>query len=139
MISEIVTDLANELNLCPDWNPDILFSLVQPTAPDPIRMDETIVPVAKARPMAVTVATRGRGECRVDGFIDDLINIFLDIPENYKRQLYVVPLAMHVTSRPHAGEDAEPLPRRAILSLPKLKAEGSPAEHQTVLGWDLDT
>ncbi|KAI2502401.1 hypothetical protein MHU86_12058 [Fragilaria crotonensis] len=46
---------------------------------------------------------------------------------------------MHVTSRPHAGEIREPLPRRDILSLPKLKAEGAPAEVQIVLGWTLNT
>jgi len=45
---------------------------------------------------------------------------------------------MHVTSRPHAGE-AEPILRRDILSLPKLLAEGAPAEQQIVLGWLLDT
>ena len=75
----------------------------------------------------------------MDGFIDDLINVFLDTPRNCKRQPQVVPLAMHVTSRPHAGDALEPLPRRAILSQPKLIAEGSPAECQLVLGWHLDT
>ena len=76
---------------------------------------------------------------KVDGFIDDLINVFLDTPENCARQPHVVPLAMHVTSRPHAGDDDEPLPRRPILSAPKLIAEGSPAEVQVVLGWRIDT
>ena len=51
----------------------------------------------------------------------------------------MVPLAMHVTSRPHAGNDLEPLPRRPLLSAHKLAAEGSPAEVQTVLGWNVDT
>ena len=50
----------------------------------------------------------------------------------------MVPLAMHVTSRPHAG-DKEPILRRAILSMMKLLMEGSPAEQQIVLGWLLDT
>ncbi|KAI2498100.1 hypothetical protein MHU86_16410 [Fragilaria crotonensis] len=46
---------------------------------------------------------------------------------------------MHVTSRPHAGDEEEPVPRRPILSQPKLIAEGRPEEVQTVLGWRLDT
>jgi hypothetical protein len=46
---------------------------------------------------------------------------------------------MHITSRPHAGNKLEPLPRRTLLSIPKLVSEGSPAEIQTVLGWRLDT
>jgi hypothetical protein len=33
----------------------------------------------------------------------------------------------------------EPLPRRPLLSAHKLIAEGSPAEVQTVLGWNVDT
>ena len=43
---------------------------------------------------------------RVDGFIDDLlINVFADTQANCRIQPQVVPLAMHVTSRPHAGVD----------------------------------
>ena len=88
--------------------------------------------------MAVLVPRPGRGG-KVDGFIDDLINIFVDTPENCARQPHVVPLAMHVTSRPHAGDNEEPVPRRPIPSLPKLVAEGRPEEVQTVLGWTLNT
>jgi hypothetical protein len=44
---------------------------------------------------------------------------------------------MYVTSRPHTGV-LEPILRRAILSIPKLLTEGSPAEQQIVLGWLLD-
>jgi hypothetical protein len=46
---------------------------------------------------------------------------------------------MFVTSHPHAGTTQEPIARRLILSIPKLLAEGSPAERQIVLGWMLDT
>jgi hypothetical protein len=75
---------------------------------------------------------------KVDMFIDDLIDVFPVLPENLARKPHhVVPLAMHVTSRPHAGK-WEPILRRAILSVPKLLKEGSPAEQQIVLGWLLD-
>ncbi|KAI2490833.1 hypothetical protein MHU86_23743 [Fragilaria crotonensis] len=46
---------------------------------------------------------------------------------------------MHLTSRPHAGDEVEPIPRRPILSIPKLIAEGRPEEVQIVLGWRLNT
>jgi hypothetical protein len=46
---------------------------------------------------------------------------------------------MFATSRPHAGDAAEPIKRRSILSLAKLLAEGAPDEVQIVLGWRLDT
>jgi hypothetical protein len=46
---------------------------------------------------------------------------------------------MFLTSRPHAGDGAEPTLCRAILSLAKLIAKDSPAEIQIVLGWRIDT
>ena len=139
LFSEIVTDLANEISQCPEWDPTELYSPAQPTLPKPRRLP-TNVPLATSKKMAVCVPIPGSGIIgRVDGFIDDLINVFLDTPQNCRTQPQTVPLAMHVTSRPHAGDDNEPLPRRTILSLPKLLAEGSPAEIQTVLGWRIDT
>ena len=75
---------------------------------------------------------------KVDVFINDLIDTFPDSPENLARKPHAVPLAMHVTSRPHA-EDKKSILRRAILSMLKLLAEGSPAEQHIVLGWLLDT
>ena len=136
MFSEIVTDLANELSLCKEWDHVNMRSPAQIQTPEPVRLPKG-VPMATGKVMSVMVpATRGG---KVDGFIDDLINVFLDTPENCDRQPHVVPLAMHLTSRPHAGDEEEPIPRRPILSLPKLMAEGSPAEVQIVLGWRVDT
>ena len=98
------------------------------------------MPLAQVRKLAVSIPVPDKGMIgRVDGFIDDLINVFLDTPENCERQPHVVPLAMHVTSRPHSGDEDEPIPRRPILSIPKLLAEGSPREIQIVLGWRIDT
>ena len=137
--SEIVTDLANEISSCLEWTPDATRSPAQPVAPPPMRLSASI-PFQAGRAMAVEIPTPGPNVGRVDGFIDDLINTFLDTPENCRRQPHVVPLAsMHVTSRPHAGDGAEPIIRRPLLSMSKLLAEGSPAEIQIVLGWRLDT
>ena len=139
LFSEIVTDLANEISQCREWDPEDLHSPVQPQVPIPKRLPVD-VPIAESRRMAVTIPIQSSGPIgRVDGFIDDLINVFLDTPRNCQIQPQTVPLAMHVTSRPHAGEDIEPISRRPILSIPKLMAEGSPAEVQVVLGWRLDT
>ena len=88
--------------------------------------------------MAVLVPKSDRGD-KVEGFIDDLINVFVDTPENCARQPHVVSLAMHVTSQPHADNNEEPIPRRPILSHPELVAEGRPEEVQTVLGLRLNT
>ena len=140
MFTKLVTDLANEISRCMAWDPRILHSPAQPVVPPPRRLSDSIL-VSPGRPMAVEIPLDGDMENvgRVDGFIDDLINVFLDTPTNCRRQPHVVPLAMHVTSRPHAGEKAEPIKRRALLSLPKLLAEGSPDDIQIVLGWWIDT
>ena len=136
MVSEMVTDLANEISQCESWDPATLHSPAQEKVPKPIYADSLEEPTL-AKEMAVLVPPIYRG--KVDGFIDDLINVFWDTPDNCQRLPHSVPLAMHVTSRPHAGDDQEPLPRRPILSLPKLLAEGAPAEIQIVIGWTLNT
>ena len=139
MFSEIVTDLANEISQCREWDPAEVHSPMQPVAPPPRRLGSD-VPIRPGKAMAVEIPVDTAGSMgRVDGFIDDLINVFLDTPENCKRQPHVVPLAMHVTSRPHAGDSNEPITRRNLLSIPKLLAEGSPDEVQIVLGWRIDT
>jgi hypothetical protein len=133
--SEIVTDLANEIGQCKNWDPQALRSPNQPVTPTPIRENQA-VPVAQARPMALHIPTTATS--RVDSFIDDLINVFLDTESNLARQPHTVPLAMFVTSRSPSGTTQEPIARPPILSIPKLLAEGSPAERQIVLGWMLD-
>lgn len=63
---------------------------------------------------------------KVDVFGNDLmLETYLDLPENLTRKPNVAPLAMHVTSRPHAG-DNKPIFRQAILLLLKLLAERAP-------------
>ena len=68
---------------------------------------------------------------RVDGFIDDLINVFADTPENCRMQPHVVPLAMHVTSRPprrgQVGTDtAAPTPTVPTKTSGRKKPSRSP-------------
>jgi hypothetical protein len=133
--AEMVTDLSNEIVLTEEWDPGTLRSPTQPVTPAPTLLDDTI-PIAQARPLAVSIPVSAT--CRTDGFIDDLITVFLDTPANRDRCPHATPLAMHLTSRPHAG-DAEPIIRRDILSVSKLIAEGTPAEIQCVLGWLINT
>jgi hypothetical protein len=132
---EMVTDLSNETPLCGSWDPGVTKSPIQPTAPAPAFLDPGI-PFAEGRSMAVhiPVTSTGRSDC----FIDDIIKIFLAISGECDWQTQAVPLAVYVTTRPHAG-DSEPIPRRENISVPKLIAEGAPAEDQIVLGWCLET
>ena len=134
-VSEIVADLSNEISQMDHWDPSTLYNPDQPNTPTP-KILPPDTPMALAHDMAVLPPpTSGR----VDVFIDDLINVFLDTVANRAKQPHVVPLAAYITNRPHAGDANEPIPRRPILSIPKLIAEGTPAEIQIVLGWLINT
>jgi hypothetical protein len=82
----------------------------------------------------IPTTAKGRGDC----FVDDIIKVYLDDPIQIKRHAASAPLAIHIAMRPNAGA-AEPIDRRESLSESKLEAEGTPAEVQIVLGWELDT
>jgi hypothetical protein len=72
-----------------------------------------------------------------DCFMDDIIDCHLDTERNRERAPHIVQLAVHVMSRPHAGEQVEPVPRRPLLGPDKLEAEGRSLERQIVLGWEI--
>jgi hypothetical protein len=133
--SKMVMDLSNKIPLCDEWDHCKLRSPDQPETPDPILLSPEIS-IARAMPLAVHIPTTVTA--RTDSFIDDLIRVFLDRPDNRAREPHAVPLAIHVTSRPHMG-DAELVRRRGLLSAPKLEAEGPRAEVYIVLGWALKT
>ena len=137
-ISELVTDLANEIAWCTEWDPCSLHSTMMTSTHAPLLAKRVglDVPFAPASPMAVQLPATSLG--RVDVFVDDVIHVFPDTPGALERLPHVVPLAMELTSRVHAGT-SEPVPRRPILSPEKLAAEGAPAEIQQVLGWTIDT
>jgi hypothetical protein len=105
--SEMVTDLSNEIPLCDDWDPSTLQSPAQPVTPAPIKRPQS-EPIALTKPMAVIVPTKVTGQ--TDSFINDLIRVFLDTPKNREREPHAVPLAIHITSRPHMGP-AKPITR----------------------------
>jgi hypothetical protein len=128
-VSEMLTDLANEVPLSPDWDPSPLPGQNFDELPDE-------VPFGQACDMAYDVPVSVTFRC--DCFVDDVIQAFLDTPRNRRILPSIVPFVAGIFFRPHAGE-AEPVPRRPIFSPEKQAAEGTPAELQVVLGWLLDT
>jgi hypothetical protein len=110
-------DVANKIGQCNEWDPKELRSPVQPDTPKPIRL-------VNLQFVAVVILLTKAGD-RVDGFVDIDIIVFVNDLKNCRRQPHVVPLATHITSRPHVGEAHEPIPYRPILSLPKLIVEVS--------------
>jgi hypothetical protein len=136
--SETLTDLANEI-ACSDSFPDganvptveaeHLVIVDYPNDEEPHR--DCTQPAFEV-PVSVT--------SRKDCFIDDVVNIFLDEgAERLEAECRSVPLAVHLMSRPHAGDGQEPVPRRPLLGPDKLAAEGRPSEILVVLGWGMDT
>lgn len=140
LFSEALTDLANEVSCSPHFKPS-----------------EFCVPTVEAAHLIAKEYDAGEKEghewgegvrpvvrvpvdhpCRKDCFIDDVVNVFLGDEDLVVRESYTVPLAVHVLSRPHAGE-REPIPRRPLLAPDKLDAEGRPSEIQQVLGWEINT
>jgi len=136
-ISETITDMANDLSAS-NWH--------QGMATSPTVEAEHLAPreyEGKCEGLAAAVAPAFEVpvdlDSRKDCFVDDIVCVFLDTDKNRKREGHAVPLAVHAVSRPHQGDDVEPVPRRPILSPEKLEAEGRPSEVMIVLGWEVDT
>ena len=125
----MVCDLSNEITLVKEWDPDVLFSPVQPKVPPALYVDPSIH-IAPARELAVEVPTTslGRGDC----FLDDIIKVCLNRLDIIKRNAASVPLAMYVSMRPLSQD--EPVPRKETLSLNKLLLERTPSKLMIVLG-----
>jgi hypothetical protein len=134
--SEMLTDLANELAMS-DYSvedyvsPSIRSSHldIRETESEDARFEPAIMPAFE-----VSTSCNSIRDC----FIDDIIDCHLDTGEIKRRSGHIVPLAVHVMSRPHAG-DKEPVPRKPLLSPDKLEAEGRSSEIQIVLGWEIRT
>jgi hypothetical protein len=71
----MVTDLANEILLSDQWNPSKLHNPDQPEMPTQANCYKT-PQFVKALLMAVNIPLSST--VRVDGFIDDLICVFLN-------------------------------------------------------------
>jgi hypothetical protein len=74
LFSEIVTNLANEISLCEEWDSEVLPSPAQPVTPIPI-MEPNDVPIGTACETAVRVPVGSTA--RTDGFTDNLITVTL--------------------------------------------------------------
>jgi hypothetical protein len=134
VISEMITDLANELLDDEAWDTSLCVSPLQHLVPAPQRLPANIKIATAVQPQ---LQPPPYPHGKADTFVDDVILVFLDTAENCTRATAAVPLAIHLASRPMS--DTEPIPREPFLSMEKLAAEGMPAEIQLVLGWQIDT
>lgn len=84
-VSEMVTDLANEISQCDNWDHHTeLFSPAQPNTPAPILLPPSVPIGPTVRSLSVMPPPTVEG--KVDVFINDLINVFLDTEINRRRQ-----------------------------------------------------
>ena len=72
-----------------------------------------------------------------DCYIDDDISLAVDIDDSVEKIVDASMLAIQAVARPL--QQAEIIPSKDMLSILKLKAEGTPSTRQIVLGWEIDT
>jgi hypothetical protein len=132
-ISKIATDLSNDLVREPAWDPDTFQSPHQHLLQNAILFDDDAVPIAEARDVAVDLPNDDNP--KADCYIDNIFNAFLETDVAWGSK--IIPFIVHLFGRPL--QEAESLPQDGMLSIKKLLAEATPAERQTILGWQIDT
>ena len=140
-ISEVVTDLANDLVRRNDWDPTRFKSphqalLLTDEAVDndrgEIRPDEPF-----AEPEYFAVDEPEDDLARFDCYLDDIFGAFME--READKGAAAIPLALHIVGRPHDPNGRESFPRDDILAVPKFLAEAKPSERKVILGWTVDT
>ena len=114
-MAEIVTNLANVILSCKKWDHTTIHSPHASKIPAVKRLPE-IKPCMPALLAGANVNPYTFG--MVDGYIDNLVPVVLDIKANTARGAQAAPLAMHTIDRPVVEE--EPLVRDDLLSFKKL-------------------
>ena len=133
-MSEIITDLSNNILASADWEPSRTHSPHRAQIPKPNILADNI-PFSKALSANVAVIPLKHG--KVDCYIDKLISVILHSGENAERSANFVPLAMHIIGCPvHSNE---PIPRDDLLCFHKLYCKSKMAEIKTVTGWGINT
>jgi hypothetical protein len=133
-ISETMADISNVLIKNKYWDPNKVFDPISKSIPPPLSLPEDI-PFHPAKELAVPLPIDDEG--KTDVYLDDTIGIAPDIEDYVTRVRYAIPLAIHTLARPTNNNDI--IPRKDIISIKKLMAEGQMSETKIVLGWLLNT
>ncbi len=135
VISETICDLANTILLSNDWDPGKLSAQNQHLVPEhePLEPD---VPFAVGADLIVVIPVDPRGTH--DVYIDDIIGLTVDIPgsNNVACGQSAALLAIDATARPNHPD--EPIPRKSMYAIDKLKAEAGLSEKKMILGWSFN-
>ena len=134
VISETITDIGNTLLINELWDHQSLFDGISSSLESPIPLPADI-PFAQAREVSVPIPANDKG--KIDIYIDDSIGVAPDLGDTPLRVVRAIPLAIRSLARPLSSDDV--IPRKDIISLKKLKAEGQLSEVKIILGWELNT
>ena len=141
-MSEVLTDLANDLVRRTDWDPKVFRSPHQHLLESDKAVDndegriDTKQSFGKADFFAVNYPNDDDLP-RFDCYLDDIFGAFEQ--RDAEKSAAAIPLALHLVGRPHDPSARESFPRDDLLALSKFLAEARPSERKTVLGWDVDT
>jgi hypothetical protein len=134
VISESAVDLANQI-LEIIGKIELPKSQYEDLIGEPITLEDHI-PFGQARKMIIEPTTHTNGY--IDNYLDDSFGMVLWLSKSDpQRVIKCQLLAIDVLGRPNTSH--EPLPRNEMLSEKKMKAEGTPTEVLTILGWKLNT
>ncbi len=134
VISETITDIGISLLLNDFWDHSKNFDPISNQLNTPISLPES-VPFHAARDLAVNILRNDHG--KIDIYIDDSIGVAPDIEDVPSRVVRAIPLAIRSFARLASDDDV--IPRKDIISLKKLNAEGSLQESKTILGWVINS
>jgi hypothetical protein len=141
-VSEVVTDLANDLVRRSDWDPTRHHSPNQPLLESDRAKDDDA-------DGALGVGEFMRSHFfapnypiedilpRFDCYLVVIFGAFYGCDKD--RSAAAIPMALHIVGRPNDTSGGESIPRDKLLSLSKFLAEAKPAQRKIVLGWLVDT
>lgn len=141
-VSEVVADLANDLVRRDDWDPTDICAPQQPLLDSPkavdndagfVRKEDAFAPAYEMSVRYPTNDCSPRFEC----YLDDLFGVCRE--SDVAKAAAVIPLALHLVSRPVSKDTEESFPRDDFLAVSKFLAEARPSERKVILGWVVNT
>ena len=134
LLSDIITDLVNDLLSCSSWDHCTVHSDYLDKIPLTVALDSNI-PFTQARDLIVSLPDEDQG--KTDCFVDDLISVAVDIDDNLDRLRAAPCTIIHVVA--HSTPSQSLSNRDNLIADNKNDAEGAPEESKVCLGWLLNT
>jgi len=125
-VSELATDLANDLVKDNGWDHDQLVSLHQELIGEAMETEGDNMPFSPASNVMVDLPADDAP--KADCYIDDIFSAFLE--QDVAHGLCIIPFILH--------QESESMARDDMLSINMFLAEATPGEHKLVLGWLVD-